>query len=221
MTVKGKTRPKEHVTLELMQNQKVIDTAVVLADSKGDFVYTFKSLADGNYFVNVVAGWGSHGLPFSIDTKVPGKVSGIQFSRENGGLKATWSAPPNAVSYKVEVAENDGPFKEIASVGTSVFIPVIQEGTTYRVRVTAYSQTGKASVSDIASYKVSPTGGSDGSVGNNPPSGNIGGGVSTPSKPTTPEEPKKEDSSNEDEVLENTILSQLTDNTKKGDNSNP
>lgn len=154
--VTGTTNKDATVTVELLKEDKKIESHDVISDAEGKFTYTFKPTADGAYSIIVKNEGAEDNVMFVIDRTAPEKATDIIFTKEASGLKVDWKGAKDAVSYKVEVAEGSNPYKALSEQqsGTTAVIPTIKPGATYKVKVVTYDKAGNESVSDVASYEV-------------------------------------------------------------------
>ncbi|WHT48290.1 carboxypeptidase regulatory-like domain-containing protein [Sporosarcina thermotolerans] len=156
ITVIGKANADVEVTLELQKDGKKVSGTVVAADSEGAYTHTFHPETDGEYTIVASNEDATTSVVVTIDRTPPEKASNIQITKEAGKLIVTWTGAEDAVSYKVEVAENDGEFTVLSESqkGTTAVISNIKPGTTYKVKITSSDAAKNTSVSDVASFTV-------------------------------------------------------------------
>ncbi len=129
---------------------------------------------------------------FTVGKSVLEKAKNLKLEKQDSGIHISWTGPNNAISYTVEVAENDDSYTVLSEKqkATTATISNIKQDTTYKVRITSYDQAGNTSLSDVVSYvskdespgnEVTPGGGGSSSGGS---SGN--GGSVTPSPVNPP-----------------------------------
>lgn len=157
VTITGTTNADTTVSLEMHYKDQVVENLNITADGEGKFTHTFKPTVEGKYTIVATHGdTAKASVTITIDRTAPEKASNIKFAKEAAGLKVTWTGAKDAVSYKVEVAENDETFMIISESQkeTTATIPNIKPGATYKVKVTSADVAGNTSNSDVASFTV-------------------------------------------------------------------
>ncbi|MBO0601182.1 S-layer homology domain-containing protein [Sporosarcina sp. E16_3] len=154
VAVTGTANANIMINLELQRDFKTIEKVKVSTDGQGKFQHEFKTTADGIYKVIAINEDKRSEVIFTVGKSVLEKAKNLKVEKQDTSIYISWTGPNNAVSYTVEVAENDQPFTILSKKqkATTATISNVKQDTTYKVRITSYDQAGNMSLTDVATY---------------------------------------------------------------------